>query len=91
MNRSALAGNDSSISEFDRIFANLGPQQALPLTWLIPLTVIYAMILVSGLLGNAITILIICRFRYMQTITNLYLCNLAITDLISLMLSKFAV
>ncbi|KAH9412874.1 neuromedin U receptor [Dermatophagoides pteronyssinus] len=39
------------------------------------------------LIGNIITILVIFRFRYMQTITNLYLCNLAITDLISLMFS----
>ncbi|KAJ6218076.1 hypothetical protein RDWZM_009233 [Blomia tropicalis] len=82
--------NDSIIDETnysDHIERHLGPQQALPLTWLIPLTVIYLVILMSGLIGNLITILVVFRFRYMQTITNLYLCNLAITDLISLMFS----
>ena len=72
------------------IEAHLGPQRALPLNWLIPMTAVYVLILVFGFVGNLITILVIFRFRYMQTITNLYLCNLAITDLISLMLSKFS-
>ncbi|CAG2164736.1 unnamed protein product [Oppiella nova] len=62
----------------------LGPQRSLSLSWLIPLTVVYIIILIIGVLGNVITILVILRFRYMQTITNLYLCNLAITDLITL-------
>ena len=88
MNKSDLTGNQILIAQY--IAQTLGPQQALPLTWLISLTVIYIVILISGLIGNSITILIIFRFRYMQSITNLYLCNLAITDLISLMFSKFA-
>ncbi|XP_054169093.1 neuromedin-U receptor 2-like [Oppia nitens] len=62
----------------------LGPQRSLSLSWLIPLTVVYIIILIFGVLGNVVTILVILRFRYMQTITNLYLCNLAITDLITL-------
>ena len=88
MNHSALAGNQSSVAEY--IEQTLGPQQALQLTFLIPLTLTYILILISGLLGNAVTILIICRFRYMQTITNLYLCNLAITDILSLTFSKLS-
>lgn len=83
MNKSDLIAN--------HILAHLGPQRALPLDWLVFLSVIYIVILVSGLIGNFITILVIFRFRYMQTITNLYLCNLAITDLISLMLSKYSI
>ncbi|XP_027201251.2 neuromedin-U receptor 2-like isoform X1 [Dermatophagoides pteronyssinus] len=71
----------------EHLYQHLGPQQALPLIWLIIMTIVYIIILISGLIGNIITILVIFRFRYMQTITNLYLCNLAITDLISLMFS----
>ena len=92
MNHSALVHsvNKSSSSIEHFIEQTHGPQQALQLSWLVPLTVIYLLILVCGLLGNAITILIIYRFRYMQTITNLYLCNLAITDLLSLTFSKYS-
>ncbi len=92
MNHSALvhSANKSSSSIEHFIEQTHGPQQALQLSWLVPLTVIYLLILVCGLLGNAITILIIYRFRYMQTITNLYLCNLAITDLLSLTFSKYS-
>lgn len=67
----------------------LGPQRALSLSWLIPLTFIYIMILILGVAGNLITILVILRFRYMQTITNLYLCNLAFTDLITLVAGEY--
>jgi hypothetical protein len=67
----------------------LGPQRALTLSWLIPLTTVYILILILGVVGNVVTILVILRFRYMQTITNLYLCNLAITDLITLICGKF--
>ena len=84
-----IMNRSNSIAE--HIANHLGPQQALPLAWLTLLTVVYVVILVSGLVGNCATILVIFRFRYMQTITNLYLCNLAITDLISLMLSKYCI
>ncbi|UXI17444.1 RNA-binding protein PNO1-like [Sarcoptes scabiei] len=80
-----MSNETKSIDE--HIFEHLGPQQALPLIWLIILTIIYVVILTCGFVGNIITILVIFRFRYMQTITNLYLCNLAMTDLISLMFS----
>lgn len=72
------------------IEALLGPQRSLSLSWLIPLTVVYIIILIIGVIGNVITILVIFRFRYMQTITNLYLCNLAITDLITLICGEYS-
>nr|XP_046908755.1 neuromedin-U receptor 2-like [Dermatophagoides farinae] len=79
--------NDELFNITRHLYEHLGPQQALPLIWLILMTFVYIFILISGIIGNIITILVIFRFRYMQTITNLYLCNLAITDLISLMFS----
>lgn len=66
----------------------LGPQRALSLIYLVPLTLVYAVIFLLGVIGNVATILVIIKFRYMQTITNLYLCNLAITDLLTITAGK---
>ncbi|KAI1304915.1 Neuromedin-U receptor 2 [Halotydeus destructor] len=70
-------------SSLDHIEQILGPKQALSLPWLVPLTFVYVTIFILGVIGNLATILVIFKFRYMQTLTNLYLCNLAITDLLT--------
>lgn len=67
----------------------LGSQRALSLEWLVPLTLVYVLIFILGVVGNVATILVICKFRYMQTLTNLYLCNLAITDLLTLTAGEY--
>uniref|UniRef100_X2B220 G-protein coupled receptors family 1 profile domain-containing protein n=1 Tax=Capitella teleta TaxID=283909 RepID=X2B220_CAPTE len=53
---------------------------------LIPVTVIYCVIFITGLIGNISTCVVIARNRYMQTATNYYLFNLAIADLLVLVL-----
>lgn len=78
-------------TSLQHIEALLGPQRALALSWLVPLTIVYLLIFLMGIVGNVVTILVILRFRYMQTITNLYLCNLAITDLITLICGKYEI
>ncbi|RWS22933.1 Neuromedin-U receptor 2-like protein [Leptotrombidium deliense] len=78
-----------NFSSSERIENYLGPQQALSLPWLIPLTFIYVTVLILGVIGNVATILVILKFKYMQTVTNLYLCNLAITDLLILIAGTF--
>lgn len=65
----------------------LGPKQ-LSLNWLLPLTTVYAVIFITGLVGNACTCLVIARNPYMQTATNCYLFNLAVADMLTLLCGK---
>ncbi|CAG2163540.1 unnamed protein product [Oppiella nova] len=64
---------------------DLGPIRD-PLTTVIPMTIVYALILITGVIGNFITCLVIARNRYMHTATNYYLFSLAISDLLLLVL-----
>ncbi|KAG7204445.1 hypothetical protein KM043_004881 [Ampulex compressa] len=50
----------------------------------IPVTVIYASIFVTGLIGNVSTCIVIARNKSMHTATNYYLFSLAISDLLLL-------
>jgi hypothetical protein len=55
-----------------------------PLYVLIPITVIYAVILLTGLVGNVSTCVVIARNKHMHTATNYYLFSLAVSDLLLL-------
>ncbi|XP_069961713.1 thyrotropin-releasing hormone receptor isoform X2 [Bactrocera oleae] len=61
------------------------PQQQLPMSALIALTVFYVIIFVAGVLGNLITCIVISRNKFMHTATNFYLFNLAVSDLMLLL------
>jgi neuromedin U receptor 1 len=50
----------------------------------IAVTMVYGAIFVVGVVGNVCTCVVIARNRYMQTATNCYLFNLALTDLLML-------
>lgn len=55
--------------------------------WLaIPVTIAYSFILIAGLIGNVTVCIIIIRNREMHTSTNYYLFNLAVADLLYLLL-----
>jgi len=56
-----------------------------PLYITIPITVIYVIILILGLLGNVTTCIVIIRSRYLHTTTNYYLFSLAVSDLLLLL------
>ncbi|XP_015791481.1 pyrokinin-1 receptor-like isoform X1 [Tetranychus urticae] len=51
---------------------------------LIPVTVLYILILLAGVIGNISTCIVIARNKYMRTATNYYLFSLAISDLLLL-------
>ncbi len=69
------------------IARRLGAQH-LPLTTIVPISVVYAVIFVLGVLGNVSTILVILKNKYMHTPTNVYLANLAISDLLTHLVGK---
>ena len=52
------------------------------------LTIIYSIFLIVGVLGNLSTCMVIISNEYMRTPTNIYLLNLAIADLATLVISK---
>ncbi|XP_053149176.1 kiSS-1 receptor [Hemicordylus capensis] len=50
--------------------------------WLVPL--FFAVLMVVGLAGNSLVIYVILKHKQMRTVTNFYIANLAITDIIFL-------
>lgn len=54
------------------------------LTTVIPMTLVYVMILVTGLVGNLCTCFVIVKNKYMHTTVNFYLFSLAVSDLVLL-------
>lgn len=55
-----------------------------PLYIVVPMTIMYSVIFVTGVIGNSITCLVIAKHKYMHTATNYYLFSLAVSDLILL-------
>jgi len=54
--------------------------------WTVPsritLTVILAVIMCAAVVGNSLVVVVVLRNRGMRTRTNLFLCNLAVADLL---------
>lgn len=86
-----FAYNNSSISTSDYedtyLEEYLGPKR-LPYSSLIPITVIYTAIFVTGIFGNLSTCLVIAKAHYMRSSTNYYLFNLAVADMLTLIFGK---
>jgi len=52
------------------------------------LTIVYCAIFTTGVVGNVCTGVVVWRRAYLHTPTNLYLCSLAISDLLTLLLGE---
>ena len=52
----------------------------------IPVSVVYGITLLLGLIGNVFVIISILRYRRMQTVTNIFLTSLASADLLLVLL-----
>ncbi|KAI1285035.1 Neuropeptides capa receptor [Halotydeus destructor] len=90
-NSSFNSSASSSVATVDIGGLEVGDEQPFlgtrdPLSTVIPMTILYAVILVTGLFGNICTCVVIARNKYMRTATNYYLFSLAISDLLLLML-----
>nr|CAD7408575.1 unnamed protein product [Timema cristinae] len=55
-----------------------------PLFIVVPITVIYALIFLLGIIGNVSTCIVIARNKHMHTATNYYLFSLAVSDMLLL-------
>lgn len=88
LNNSTLTTNQSINMTLDEyLTGKLGPQR-LNFDILVPITLVYGIIFVSGLIGNVCTCLVITGNKHMHTATNYYLFNLAVADLLTLILGK---
>ncbi|KAG5315953.1 CAPAR protein, partial [Acromyrmex insinuator] len=74
-----------NLSESEYVRSIWGPKH-LPLKLVLPITFVYVAIFVTGVFGNVVTCIVIRRNPVMQTATNYYLFNLAISDLLLLIL-----
>ena len=72
----------------DYLTETLGPKH-LPLGVVLPISIIYVFIFVSGIVGNVAVCLVIARNKSMRTATNYYLFSLAVSDLTLLVLGKY--
>lgn len=76
-----------NMTEAEYLDQMLGPKY-LPMKLVIPLTIVYATIFVTGIFGNVATCFVIVKNASMQTATNYYLFSLAISDLTLLVLGE---
>lgn len=72
---------NSSFFNVDAYLANHWGPKHLPLDVVIPITIVYVLIFVSGVVGNVAVCAVIIRNPTMHTATNVYLFSLAISDL----------
>lgn len=68
--------NSTENDSFIHKCSDTGPPWAL----LVSQQVLYALVCIVGLLGNTLVIYVVIRFSKMQTVTNMYIVNLAIAD-----------
>jgi hypothetical protein len=76
----------STVAHFEHLIRDTWGEPDVPFAVSVVLTTIYSLILVTGVLGNCCTCLVIARNRYMQTATNYYLFSLALSDMMLLAL-----
>lgn len=91
-NGTQFCENLTDVQEIEKCFDNylklyLGPK-SLPSETLIPVTIIYILIFVTGVFGNVTTCIVILTNQYMQTATNYYLFNLAMADMTTLIVGE---
>ncbi|XP_023710114.1 neuropeptides capa receptor isoform X1 [Cryptotermes secundus] len=90
-NSSSFGANDDTYVGFvnesveEYLVRMLGPKH-LPLAVVLPITIIYVTIFVSGVVGNVAVCVVIARNKSMRTATNYYLFSLAVSDLTLLLL-----
>lgn len=71
-------GNATNASSMHDDFGNCPPTD-MPLANIF-FMILYAIVCIIGLMGNTLVIYVVLRFSNMQTVTNMYILNLAIAD-----------
>lgn len=88
-NGSSMLGNmnysDWNVDSY--LATHWGPKH-LPMDVVVPITIVYVLIFVSGVVGNVSVCAVIIRNPTMHTATNCYLFSLAVSDLTVLLFGK---
>ena len=82
-----MVANETRVEEF--LLAALGPQQMDNRALLLLVTIFYAVVFVTGVVGNLSVCLVITRTRSLHSAMNYYLVSLAVADLTIILLGKF--
>lgn len=82
--------NATNITREDYLLQQRGPKH-LPLSVVVPITLVYAAIFLSGVLGNIATCAVIVTNNSLHTPTNYYLFSLAVSDVTLLLLGLLLV
>ena len=72
-----------SLSDTVHVFGNITSQFNRPVVYVFMLILTYAVIFLVGLIANIFVIVMIIKRRRMRTLTNRFLLNLAVSDLIA--------
>lgn len=80
--------NNGQLDYEQLLFENLGERRKDTLS-VVFLIGVYCIIFVTGVVGNLSTCVVIWRNTYMHTVTNYYLFNLAVSDLLTLIFGKY--
>ncbi len=78
------SGTRENLTEYDNYYNYdyASADTSFPLGELVPVAVVYSLTLVLGVLGNALVIFSILRYKRMQNVTNIFLTSLASADLL---------
>ncbi|CAH0393441.1 unnamed protein product [Bemisia tabaci] len=82
---------DTQNETLEQLLNRLRGPKHLPLEIVLPITIVYVSIFLTGVAGNLAVCLVIVRNSSMHTATNYYLFNLAVSDLTLLLLVDYQV
>jgi hypothetical protein len=85
---SYLNGSDGEWNVDTYLATHWGPKH-LPMDVVVPITIVYILIFVSGVVGNIAVCVVIVRNPSMHTATNCYLFSLAVSDLTVLLFGNY--
>ena len=79
-----------TFNEREYVETYMGHRRIWGLTETMLITIIYAAIYVTGVIGNISVCIVIVTNKYMHTATNYYLFSLAVSDVLTLILGEFS-
>ena len=89
-NRTSANISNWTFNEREYVETYMGHRRIWGLTETMLITIIYAAIYVTGVIGNISVCVVIVTNKYMHTATNYYLFSLAVSDVLTLILGEFS-
>ena len=90
VNRTSANISNWTFNERENVETYMGHRRIWGLTETMLITIIYAAIYVTGVIGNISVCIVIVTNKYMHTATNYYLFSLAVSDVWTLILGEFS-